>query len=115
MGMTNAELHWYFLKKAEESEAKASRRAEQILNAEHRMLQVRWKVQQRFWRDRNFERELDVIVAKSKTTDPVWKGHVADNQWFMQKAVMYGTAANNELLMRLVDVLAPPRQIFSNG
>jgi hypothetical protein len=101
--------------KAEESEAKAKRRAEQILEAERRTLEIRWAAQSSFWKDRNFVRELDVIVAKARTTDPVWKGHVSDNQWFMQKAVMYGTAANNELLERLVNALTAPRQIHSNG
>ena len=91
---------------AEDAEAKASRRAEQIERAAIRDLEVKWAANPAFWRDRNFSHELDGIVSKSKTTDPMWKRHVADNQWFMQKAIMYGSAATNELLAALLTTLS---------
>jgi len=108
--MTNAELHLYFLKKAEESEARAVRRMEQIRAAEERELGIRWQSQRSFWKDRDFDIELDMVTAKSRSNDPVWKSHVADNQWFMQKAVMYGTAATNERLVELLTLLTTKSQ-----
>lgn len=102
MGMTNSQLHQYFLTKAEQAETRARRRYEAIIEADRHVLTLRWKAQRRFWEDRDFELELEVIASKSRSNDPVWKAAAADSQWMMQKAVMYGTAANNELLTQLL-------------
>lgn len=103
--MTSMELHQLFLRKAEEAEARAKRRLEQIERAERRVLEQRWRDQPRFWKDRDFELELAHNTSQSRAKDAMWKSHVSDNQWFMQKAIMYGTAANTELLMKLLIVL----------
>lgn len=56
------------------------------------------------------------VAAELRKKDEVWKGHVSDNQWYMQQAIMYGTAANGELLKEIRDRLPEPRsgQIFSS-
>ncbi len=59
------------------------------------------------------EAQANDLVNQWKQKDPVWKGHVANNQWYIQQAIMYGTAANGDLLQRLVDALSRT-QIFSS-
>ena len=49
------------------------------------------------------------IVDQWKSDDPIWKGHVADNQWYIQQAIMYGTAANGDLLTTVIGT------IYRNG
>jgi hypothetical protein len=105
MGMTNSELHLHFLTKAETAEARALRRKQQIKESCTRDLHMKWQSNKAFYASRNFEHELEHKVGSACKEDPLWKTAVADNQWFMHKAVMYGTAANNELLAALLQVM----------
>lgn len=91
--MTSSQLHYHFRTKAEEAEAKAVRRKKRIYDEEFLRLEVRWRTQKKFHQPRQFEIELDMIVASACGKDPVWKSAVADNQWMMQKAMMYGQSA----------------------
>jgi neutral trehalase len=102
MGMSNAELHSHFLRKAEEFEARATRRKEQIRAAEQRELHIRWNAQKGFFKDRNFEHELAHIVSSATSKDPLFNSVVEDHKWYMQKAIMYGIATNTELLVQML-------------
>lgn len=109
--MTNLELHQHFLRKAQDAESAATRRKEQIREREARDLQLKFETQPEFWRGRNFMGELTDKVNNAASKDPRWKGHVADNQWFISQATMYGIAA----LVDLQLALDAPRQISSSG
>jgi len=47
--------------------------------------------------------QINDLARQWKAKDPIWKGHVADNQWYIQQAIMYGTAANGQLLTQLIE------------
>jgi len=90
--------------KAETAKAAADTRKRQIRNIEQRTLELR-RASQKFWEDRIPEHEVEQNTNTAASKDPLWKGHVSDNQWYMQQATMYGTAANNDLLIKLIAVL----------
>jgi hypothetical protein len=104
--MTNSEKHRLFLTKAEREETLANIRKRQIEHTERSQLLVRFKVQSKFWAGRDFEHELSLIVDTAAGKDPVWKGHVANNKWFIDKATMYGVAAQVEILTELLAMTA---------
>lgn len=105
MGMTNWELHLHFMRKAEEAEARAKRRLQQIEAAERKVLEQRFRDQSKFWKGRDFELELAHNTSQSRAKDAMWKSHAADNQWFTQKATMYGIAANADMMRDLLLVI----------
>lgn len=53
----------------------------------------KWDANPAFYRGRNFDHELEQRVASARSTDPLWKAAVADNQWYIAKATMYGISA----------------------
>ena len=96
--LTNREKHLICLEKAEKACRSADARKNRIRLDEGHELAVRWSVQKFWTRNRNFDHELTQIVNTAASKDPIWKGHVSDNQWFMQQAIMYGIAAQVERL-----------------
>lgn len=97
-------LHTEFLLKAQDAEAEADRRAKAIFERERKELLRRWHAQRDFWRDRNFDTELQVISDQARAKDPIWKSAVGLNQWYIAKATMYGVAAMNELLLQRLEI-----------
>lgn len=110
---TNSELHHEALALAEAAERRASRRKEKIRESATYELAARWQANRAFYDGRNFDHEITEITNKSASSDPLWKGYVSDNQWHMARATMYGIAAGNDLLSRILDVLTSQRQ--TNG
>lgn len=100
--VTNREKQLHFLRLAEKAKNSAALRRRQIAVSQERDLIGKWGANLKFYRDRNFEHELTEKVNKAASSDPLWKGHVADNQWFMQQAIMYGIAATNDLLHEFI-------------
>lgn len=90
---TNLDLHRHCLRKAQQAEAAATQRKDQIRVREARDLHLKFESQPGFWRGRDFMGELDDKVGRAASNDPIWKRHVADNQWFIAQATMYGIAA----------------------
>lgn len=104
-GKSNAELHLLYLRKAQQAEERANARQRAIRGAVERDLRIKFNMQDRFWKGRDFTGEVDFATSKACSADPAWKKQVSLNQWYIAQATMYGTAANNELLQRIVKVL----------
>jgi len=105
--MTTRALQVHYLSLAEAAQDKAFRRKAQITESCSRDMHIKWMANQEFYASRNFEHELAQRVGTAVSTDPLWKTYVADHQWYMQKANMYGSDAMNELLERLIGMIAP--------
>lgn len=92
------------IEKAHAAERAANERTEQIRSNAARDLERRTPK----WNQLSFsERQARIrdTMIEWRKNDAVWKGHVADNQWQIQQAIMYGTAANGVFLMQLVNAL----------
>jgi hypothetical protein len=95
-----------YIAKAKEAERSATKVAEIWYDRAARELEIR--------RGRAFtqlpleERRAQIRDLRDqwKQKDPVWKSHVANNQWYIQQAIMYGTAANGEALERVLTALS---------
>lgn len=81
------------LLRAEAAERAAFKRKAQVENSERRDLAHKIQAQPAFWRDRDMSIEVAMKTDKALTTDAVWKSRVADNQWYIAQATMYGIAA----------------------
>lgn len=103
--MSNTAYHKHYLRLAKEAEEKAEAQKDRIRAICERDLEMKFKAQPKFWEGRGFLDELDFLTNKAASSDPTWKKYVAMNQWYIQQAVMYGTAANNELLTEIVQLL----------
>ena len=106
------ELHRHFLRRAQEAEAAATRRKQQIRAREERDLQLKFETQPAFWRGRSFENELTNKTNNAASKDPIWKGHVEDNKWFISQATMHGIAAlvDIEVARRRDELMGAPRR-----
>lgn len=106
------ELRDQMIEKARKAEAAANTRTGQIADNARRSLEQRNPKFHQVPADEQARRVRDVMLELRKT-DAVWKGHVADNQWFIQQSIMYGTAVNGELLRRLVSLSTPEVDTWS--
>jgi hypothetical protein len=100
---TAAELQRFYRLKADESERLAIQRKEQITRDITRDLIFKAQGNPAFYGARDLDIELDVMVSKATSNDPVWKRHAADQQWFMTKSMMYGSEAQTALLEKLLE------------
>lgn len=91
--MSNAEKHRECIRRAEAAEAAANLRKKQISDQQWRDLRMKVEANPRFWSGRNLEIEHDMKVSAETAKDPVFKAAVADNQWYISQATMYGIAA----------------------
>lgn len=103
--MTNAAQHTNYLRLTKLAEHKADERKAQIKTRIERDIMIKVDAQPGFWRGRNVPDEIEFLTSKACSADPEWKKHVAMNQWYMQQAIMYGTAANNDLLRELLEAI----------
>lgn len=94
-----------YIAKAREAEQAATKVAEAWYDRAARELEIRRG--RAFTRLPLAERQAQIRDLRDqwKQKDPVWKGHVANNQWYIQQAIMYGTAANGDTLQRILDTL----------
>ena len=88
------------IEKARKAEQAANARTNQIMQNAARDLEKRVSRWSQLPFSERQARMRDVMLEWRKT-DAVWKSHVADNQWHIQQAIMYGTAANGEFLARI--------------
>lgn len=102
----------HMIEKARKAEAAATARTTQITDNARRSLELRDPKFRRMSQVEQTRRARDLALEWRKT-DAVWKGHVADNQWFIQYAIMYGTAVNGDLLLQLVS--QPKYPIIGQG
>lgn len=114
MMMTNAELRDKYLRMAEEASERASRRKAWIRRRENRNLRAMYdsnpKAHPTLYAVRNdsaaWGRQWDLLLETktnvAASTDGVWKGAVADNQWYTQYAQMYGIAALSDDIRTLI-------------
>lgn len=100
--MTNQQLLERYLRLAKDAEANADRLKRQIRERVRRDIFIKVAAQPGFWKGRDVAGEVDFLTGKAASADPLWKTQVALNQWYMQQATMFGTAANNDLLRMLV-------------
>jgi hypothetical protein len=112
--MTNSELRDKYLRMAEEASERASRRKAWIHRRESRNLRAMYesnpKAHPVLYAVRNHPTEwehqwnllLDTKTNVAASSDGVWKGHIADNQWYTQYAQMYGIAALSDDIRALI-------------
>jgi hypothetical protein len=101
-GLTNQELMEKYLRLAKKAEAEADAIKRRIKDRVRRDIFVKVAAQEKFWKGRDVPGEIDFLTSKAASADPAWKTQVAMNQWYMQQATMFGTAANNDLLRALL-------------
>jgi hypothetical protein len=114
--MTNAELRDHYIKKAEDASERAARRKAWIRRREARNLNAMYESNPKAHptlhaaeKSGNSEQwahawnlAVDTKTNVAASTDGVWKGAVADNQWYTQYAQMYGIAALSDDIRALV-------------
>lgn len=98
-------MHEKYLRLTKQAEQRADRRKAQIKAHVEHDLSIKFGAQPKFWQGRDYAGEVDFLTSKACGTDPEWKKQVAMNQWYMQQAIMYGTAANNDLLRALLEAI----------
>lgn len=100
--MTNQQLLGKYLTLAKQAEESADQIKREIKDRVRRDIFLKVTAQKAFWKGRDIPGEIDYLTSKAASANPLWKTQVALNQWYMQQATMYGTAANNDLLVALL-------------
>jgi hypothetical protein len=103
--MSTRALQVHFLKLAEEAQRDAHKRKNRVTEVASRDMKIKWTANPSFYDKRTFDHELAQRVSSALATDPLWKAHVADHQWFMAKSQMYGLEAQNQLLERMIGMM----------
>jgi len=98
-----------FLRLAKEAEQNADRIKRAIKDRVRRDIFIKVAAQRAFWKGRDISGEIDFLTSKAASADPGWKTQVALNQWYIQQATMYGTAANNDLLRYMITLHSFPQ------
>lgn len=119
------ELADRYVRMAQEQERKADARKEQIRRkARGEATRRMTPSERRALTDAQFDDFVEGLVSNtcngSRLTppDPQWQRHVNLNQWYIQQAIMYSTAANGETLQQILNALTgvnTGRQIFSSA
>jgi hypothetical protein len=101
-GKSYAELRDEYITLAKTYEDKATKRRKQVERVIYRDLMIKWDAQPAFWKGRDFETELDLLVDIAASDDKQWRAYVGSNQWYISQATMFATAASSVALDRLV-------------
>jgi hypothetical protein len=114
-----------YILKAREQEQLADARKEQIRRKARSEAHNRLTPsERRSLSEEQFESYVDGITdgkcngSRGTPPDPIWQGHVARNQWYIQQAIMYSTRANGTILTQILNVLTgvnTGKQIFSSA
>lgn len=88
------------IEKARKAERTANERTTQISSNAAKSLRRRNPNWEKLPFSERQARIKDLMIEWRKT-DAVWKSAIADNQWYIQQAIMYGTAANGDILLRI--------------
>lgn len=114
--MTNSQQRDHYIKLAEDASDRARRRKDWIRRREARNLRAMYDSNPKAhpalhaaeqsgdpatWA-RAWGLMVDTKTNVAASTDGVWKGAVADNQWFTQYAQMYGIAALSDDIQMLI-------------
>jgi hypothetical protein len=102
------QLRDHYLRKALEAEEAATTRRKNIKQQQTAEFADRITAQHEFWKDRNIEIEIAVRTDKACSVDPAYKNHISMNQWYTQYAIMFGIAANGDVLAVLLKRLGGP-------
>lgn len=92
----------HYLSQARQAEKAADAIKREIRERVRRDIFIKVAAQKQFWKGRDIAGEIDFLTSKAASADPRWKTQVALNQWYMQQATMYGTAANQDLLIAIL-------------
>lgn len=98
-------MHRKYLTLAKQAEDRADARKRAIRHVVQRDLSIKFSAQEKFWKGRDFDQEVEFNTSKQCQADPAWKTQVALNQWYIAQATMYGTAATTDLLERLLKAI----------
>ena len=87
------------------AERKANRRRTFIAADEAVRIKNSWAARGINFMQEQFDAEVTVWTNRAASNDPTFKGHVADNQWYIQQAIMFGNAATEHAIRDLIKEL----------